>query len=321
MYFVINSIKMKLKEYLRRNFSLQKQYFSPVSLIRLIDLFVKSRLSYGISCFLDCPSEMNKVEKILTSHLKSMFNLPVGTSHRRLLVTLGEPDLNITLATRLLNTWHKYKKQFDEYPPMYEKVLLKYFKLHDLYPTTDLGYCKANIGIIKRNLINENIINKSLDFLKYKVRPNHRSYLKQYIFTFPNLQNFHVIRYFTHTCKSTNKLLYPICHCGKENIPSHGANDCKEKLKNRDSYLQKLNKVFDDYKLKRLGTIYDYLNTIFFSIENEIGAKGKNLLFQYMREIIFTIISEDTSECILNNHLDPTHISECGEIFSDKDEN
>jgi hypothetical protein len=39
--------------YFKRHFMLMKKYFPPKSLIRLVDYFVKSRLSYGLCCFLE----------------------------------------------------------------------------------------------------------------------------------------------------------------------------------------------------------------------------------------------------------------------------
>jgi hypothetical protein len=80
----IRAIKSKLKVYLQRNKMLQKKFFTPFSLLRISDYFVKSRLSYGLSCFLDNKSAMKAIENTLLKHLKSIFDLPQKTSHRRL---------------------------------------------------------------------------------------------------------------------------------------------------------------------------------------------------------------------------------------------
>ena len=70
---------------------------------------------------------MRSIEKSLLKHLKSIFDLPENTSHRRLQVFLGEPDLRIRLSIRLLKNWHKYKKHFGEEPEIVKKALKKYF--------------------------------------------------------------------------------------------------------------------------------------------------------------------------------------------------
>ena len=55
-----------------------------------------------------------------------------------------------------------------------------------------------------------------------------------------------------------------------------------------------------------MDNINDYLYPILFSIKTEIRAKDKNLLFNHLRDIIYTLITEDTSECILTNRQEST---------------
>ncbi len=59
----IHSLNRKLKVYLKRIKILDKRFFTPYSLIKIIDYFVKSRLSYGLSCFLDNESAIRSIEK------------------------------------------------------------------------------------------------------------------------------------------------------------------------------------------------------------------------------------------------------------------
>ena len=61
----ITAINTKLNEYLKRNQTLQRVYFTPMTLVRICDYFVKSRLSYGLCCFLDCTSSVKLVENSL----------------------------------------------------------------------------------------------------------------------------------------------------------------------------------------------------------------------------------------------------------------
>jgi hypothetical protein len=95
----------KFGEYLKRNFMIHKKYFTPMSLIRIIDYFVKSRISYGLCCFLDNAAIINRVETILVKHLRSIFGLPQNTSEKKLRLTIGEPRIVCRLAVRMLRIW------------------------------------------------------------------------------------------------------------------------------------------------------------------------------------------------------------------------
>ena len=101
---------------------LQKKYFTPLSLIRVVDYFVKSRISYGLCCFLNNAAMMDKLDDLLMRHLRGIFGLPRNTSGRKLRLVIGEPKIACRLAVRLLRNWHKYKMHFGEYPTYYEKI-------------------------------------------------------------------------------------------------------------------------------------------------------------------------------------------------------
>ncbi len=64
---------------------------TPFSFIRIIDYFVKSRLSYGLCCFLASIGIMKLIDNTLSTHIKSIFGLPKSTSHELLRVVIGEP--------------------------------------------------------------------------------------------------------------------------------------------------------------------------------------------------------------------------------------
>jgi hypothetical protein len=123
----VGKIREKLKVYLRKNRMLQQKYFTPFSLLRISEYFVKSRLSYGTSCFLDMKLQIDKLNSVLLDHLKSVFGLPSGTSHGRLQLVLGEPDIHIRLAIRLLKNCHKYWEHFKEFPERLRPTHEKYF--------------------------------------------------------------------------------------------------------------------------------------------------------------------------------------------------
>jgi hypothetical protein len=288
----IFSIRNKINTYFERNGWLHKKYFTPFSLIRIIDYFVKSRISYGLCCFLDNPSAMKRLEDTLVRHLKSIFDLPKNTSHRRILATLGESEIKMRLAIRLLKNWHKYKENFGEYPMFYENTLLKYFNNNELYSS---NYSNIDFKMLRDNLINNNIRIFSSEFLPCRIRDNHREFLKKYIFSWPDLRNWHLLRYFTHTTKGTCERLFPICKCGAQNNPKHGANECNKILNNREDIIKKFNNLFREAGLNQQDNLYDYLHVSFFTIENNSQNKTLKKIIELMKTTISQLIINDKS--------------------------
>ena len=129
--------------------------------------------------FLDNESAMRSIEKSLLKHLKSIFDLPENTSHRRLQVIIGEPDLRIRLSIRLLKNWHKYKEHFEEEPEIVKKALKKYFTDEELN-SSQAEYDKLKSTLINRNF--KEIGNE--EYLGVGLRDNHKEFMKKYVFCF-----------------------------------------------------------------------------------------------------------------------------------------
>ena len=284
-------IRDKVGEYLKRNFMLHKKYFTPLSLIRVVDFFVKSRISYGLCCFLNNTAMMNRLDDLLMKHLRGIFGLPANTSAQKLRATIGEPKIACRLAVRLLKNWHKHKVHFGEYPIFFEKILRNYFSENELYP-------KAGITLdfyeIKFRLLNGNLKEISKASLGLEIRNDHREFLKRYVFNWSDLRNFHVIRYFTGTTKGTCSRLFPVCGCGAKNTPEHGANECTRTLKDRDLIKRKFDSLFASCGLSKKTNIYQYLCEIFFCLE-KVPAKVTRQLVELMKVTIFKVIVNDTS--------------------------
>ena len=84
----ISELNFKLKTYLKRNLRLLKKYFSPNNLIRICDYFVKSRVSYGLCCFVENNSVMKRINRNLVTHLKGIFRLNNYISRQNIVSTL-----------------------------------------------------------------------------------------------------------------------------------------------------------------------------------------------------------------------------------------
>ena len=120
----ITKIDEKVSEYFKRYSWLKRKYFTPKSLLVLIDYFIKSRLMYGMCLFMETKRNLDRLNKTVMRHIVHMLGLPNNTSHDRLRIILGEPDIETKLAIRLLKIYHKYKKHFSESPEEYRNQLL-----------------------------------------------------------------------------------------------------------------------------------------------------------------------------------------------------
>jgi hypothetical protein len=289
----IHSINSKIKGYLKRNEMLHRKYFSPFSLLLIMDYFVKSRLSYGMCCFLDHEVSIKMIEKTLARHLKSIFKLPTNTSLRRLLVCLGEPDLRVRLATRLLKNWHKYFVHFGEYPTMYLKPLEKYFTNDEIYSKKqDISF----YSVIKIRLINKNLKDKASEFLDCHVRDNHKEFLKKYIMCYPDGRDYHLIRFFTNTTKGTNQRLFPKCICGADNTPRHAPDECEMILSDRSEVIENFKIIFDRNSIDCKLSLYDYLHQVYYSIDSSMPGKDITKLVCLMKHTILRLIVEKKIE-------------------------
>jgi hypothetical protein len=70
---------------------------------------------------------LDKISKAILTHLKSIFNLPINTSHKRLAKLMAIPDIRLTLGLRLLKIRNKYILHFGELPTIYDAALSEFF--------------------------------------------------------------------------------------------------------------------------------------------------------------------------------------------------
>jgi hypothetical protein len=282
----IANVRKHINTYLKRNRYLYKKQFTPMSLLRLIDYFVKSRLSYGMCCFLDNKRAMKDLQRTLLVHLKSILGLPTNTSHDRLQATFGEPDLKLRLAVRLLKNWYKYYDHYEEYPTIYEDTLLKYFSKDELFLSPEDREDKKIFSQLKRKLIDQNIREKFPDF---NVRNEHCEFLKKKIFCHPDKRDFLIIRFFTHATVATNERLFPKCKCGEDNTPRHSTDECELDYIDRKKYLKRFNEIYKEMGLNMKESIFDYLHSIYFELDSR-KRKQQTKLISMMKDVICAII-------------------------------
>ena len=285
----ISKIRSKLKVYLNKNRMLQQKYFTPFSLLRIFEYFVKSRVSYGISCFMDDSTQINRLSTVLFEHLKSLYGLPVNISHKRLQLVLGEPDIQVRLAIRLLKNWHKYVDHFKEAPEKLRPVIEKYFEANVITSPV----CDYNA--LKSEMIHRNLVKISKDYPEHRIRVDHREFLKKYVFTHPDKRDFFLIRFFTNSTKGTCNRLFPKCICGDDNDARHGLDKCAELLSDADrkEYSLKMSKLIarSETQLSKQETLYDLCSIAFFTVTaTETSKKTIREMVTLLKEIIFKVV-------------------------------
>ena len=284
----VAKIRDKLKVYLRKNSMLQNKYFSPFSLLLIVEYFVKSRLSYGLSCFLDVKTEMKKLNLVLLEHLKSIFKLPKNTSHKRIQMVLGEPDIHVRLAMRLLKNWHKYQAHFGEFPELMRPVLLTYFSQEELKTAQDYE-------TLKNRMIDQNMQLINQGYTEHQIRKDHRGFLKKFVFNHPDNRDFYLIRFFTNTTQGTNRRLFPVCICGEDSNPRHGLDECQKLLDSatRAKHIERAKRLLIESGRILTGneTLYDLMSITYFSVEIRVkGNQALRDLITLMKEVIFKIV-------------------------------
>jgi hypothetical protein len=275
-------LNRKLKEYFRRNSFLHKKVFSVSTLTTLVDLFVTSRASYGMCAFLDSPSILKIIEQTILRHLKSILGLPKETSHKKIQLVLGEPDLRVKLALRLLKIWHKHREQFGEYPSSYEKTLCKYFD-RGLLQIEPEDYANT-----KRTVTNLNLKEIGKDYIDMEIRDDHNKFLRKHFFTHPDSRDLLVIRFLTGTTKETNLKLFPVCICGQQNSRGHALNECEVIMSShkRKEYMNKFAKL-----LKAELSLLECVHKVYFNIIEDKNTNGKSIrvLYQLVKEVIVLV--------------------------------
>jgi len=166
--------------------------------------------------------------------------------------------------------------------PLITKRFLKYFEESELYPEdgATLDFYK-----IKFRLLNNDLKEMSEESLGLEIRNDHREFLKRNVFDWCDLRSFYLIRYFTGTTKGTCSRLFPLCGCGAENNPEHGANECTRALKNRDYIIKEFDSLFNECGLVKKCNVYDYLREVFFCLE-KVPAKILRKLIELMKSTI-----------------------------------
>ena len=271
----IGMINKKLDEYFKKNFILNKRYFSVKSIMLIFGYFHKSRLLYGLPAFIDQKSKIERIDNIMITNIKKLLKLAKRTNTERLKIALGLPDLNTYLIQRLIKLKIKYENIFNEKLTMYDETIKKILNLNDISqvrPHNNYVYNKLKIIGNKEGLvINQGFINR----------------LKHRIYSWYVDSDFLLLKFMCHR-GSFREDIYEKCILCKDanNGFIHVVNECKcleEERKELINKLQYINTTWGNNLLREIE--YHYYSVRYSNAESlaKRDNKGISLIKKFIR--------------------------------------
>ena len=271
----IGMINKKLDEYFKKNFILNKRYFSVKSIMLIFGYFHKSRLLYGLPAFIDQKSKIERIDNIMITNIKKLLKLAKRTNTERLKIALGLPDLNTYLIQRLIKLKIKYENIFNEKLTMYDETIKKILNLNDISqvrPHNNYVYNKLKIIGNKEGLdINQGFINR----------------LKHRIYSWYVDSDFLLLKFMCHR-GSFREDIYEKCILCKDanNGFIHVVNECKCLEEERKELINKLQYINNTWGTNLLREIeYHYYSVRYSNAESlaKRDNKGISLIKKFIR--------------------------------------
>ena len=260
----IGMIDKKLNEYFKKNFILNKRYFSVKSIMLIFGYFHKSRLLYGLPAFIDQKSKIERIDNIMITNIKKLLKLAKRTNTERLKIALGLPDLNTYLIQRLIKLKIKYENIFNEKLTMYDETIKKILNLNDISqvrPHNNYVYNKLRIIGNKEGLdINQGFINR----------------LKHRIYSWYVDSDFLLLKFMCHR-GSFREDIYEKCILCKDanNGFIHVVNECKCLEEERKELINKLQYINNTWGTNLLREIeYHYYSVRYSNAESLAKRKS-----------------------------------------------
>jgi hypothetical protein len=253
----LEELNKKLEVYLMRNNWINKNTFSPKSLIALASYYQHSRMIYGMSCFMDKSDIIDLVERGNMKYSKSILGLKNQVNSDRLRVILNRPLERHMLWALMRKTIRKYKDHFGETPWIYNKVDNKYENwLRDLSTKEKAGGLyralaieKTNYGMFKRLVSDYSITSLAKDD-GIRLGNSYRVMHKKKYFKAWDKRDGHLIRYLVNHGFYKERYQEFCRYCGQKNGRRHVTNECPSFEKLREWTCKGLGKYIkiDRYK-------------------------------------------------------------------------
>mgnify|MGYP003293343765 CR=1 FL=1 len=119
----ITKVAERINVYLSRNRMLKFKDFSPRSLFTIFTYFQKSRIVYGLGCFINDEKTFTKVSTIYHKLLKSIMHFSTRCNLSKLRLSLGLINIKYKLVISNLKIQVKLKREFNIVTDIYDKKL------------------------------------------------------------------------------------------------------------------------------------------------------------------------------------------------------
>ena len=267
-------VEKKLNGYLSRNRWLIKQYFTPKTMVYLAQCFQISRLSYGMSIFLDKGKIIDTVERLSMKYVKSIVGVDRNVSNVRMRLALGIPKLEHLLFLRLNKIVRKYEGHFNECPYEYRNILNIYYNwIGEIENEKDYQLKRRVIEKSLKDMGNMKGIDIGDEFLKMN---------KKYWFRYPDKRDGLVIRYLLNYGFFKERL-FPVCRfCGEKNSRTHMTNHCPAFDRLRKEKLEEIKRVLGE--LEENDNLEKEILRIYYCPDKTWSAKTMLKLMKIVKE-------------------------------------
>ena len=243
----LEETKKKLEVYLMRSNWINRSTLTPKSLINLSMYYQRSRVIYGMSCFLDVKGIIDAVERGNLQYTKSILGLSNQVSSDRLRIILNRPLDRHSLWVLMRKNMRKYKNHFGDEPWIFNKIDSEYEKW--LYKVAGnekaaeiIKNEKGNYGKFKWYICDYSIKSMAVED-GLEIADHYRSTHNKKYFMAWDKRDGHMIRYLVNFGFYRSRII-PLCmHCGEANSRAHVTNICPAFDGLRESAWKKLNEL------------------------------------------------------------------------------
>ena len=273
----------RLSVYLKRSTWLMKKYFTPKSLITIHNYFQKSRMVYGMNCYLDMKTIVDKVDVSGLMHTKAILGLSKRASSRGLMATLGTQPIRYKLLPRLVKSIFKYENHFGEKTTIYNEILGEYHRW-----IGEIGQDKKWADV--ERLIAEKGAREKAAEVGIEIGEDFWTVMKKYRYNWPDKRDIMVIQYFTNYGYFGEYISDPCPHCGGARSRKHITNQCDKFDGLRKETLKQIGEIIGPIDEEK-GLEY-WMTKIYFDPKADRGTKANRKLTDVMKKFITGIIFE-----------------------------
>ena len=286
----LHKTKKRLEEYIHRNKLLLDKYFSPRSLLKIFNYYQKSRLTYGMSSFMELDGCMTKLESNFMLLMKSILHLGDSCNHKRLLATLGLPRVRTKLLIQLLKNLKKCEIKLGVTTSMFDEAIN--MQGGNAIKDIDLNaISKGDLKILERTITQSSVVANAESF-GAKVNEVFVDVVYKEWYRFYDRRDGMVIKFFCNIgffrdIFGKRRVGNDICqHCGQSgNSRNHAIDSCEFydglRIETKERILAEVwRNEFEGLELSKM------LDLLYFSPSEELKVRRKEM------EVLKSVISK-----------------------------